>query len=448
MEIKNVKGTKDLFGNEIANFQYLNSIMSQICELFSYKEMRPPVLEHTETFVRSVGEGSDVVRKEMYTFLDKGNRSLTMRPEFTAGIVRMIVQNKLYATEVLPIKAYYCGPVFRYERPQLGRYRQFNQFGIECIGGNSLYYDAEVILLGYCILSSIGLDNVTIKINTLGDDESRENYKSALKDYFKDKIDLMCDDCKNRYEINPLRILDCKVNEDQKVVKDAPKMRDYLSQASKNRFEQVLKVLDGLQIKYEIDDNLVRGLDYYSETVFEFHLTSKAGNDYGAIGAGGHYDKLISQFGGPNLSGVGFSFGLERLVSILFDNNEEVRENDAEIFVLPMEEKYNSNAIQLSLSLRINGYSTNVNYENGKLSSSIKKAVRANAKLALIIGENEIESNTIIVKNLVDEKQEEVKLDDLSSYLHSLLRHHHHDSDKCECCYGDDDCENHHDERD
>ena len=319
-EIKNVKGTHDIFGEETNAYEMVENLMKSISELYAYHGVRPPVMEYNSVFVRGVGESSDIVRKEMDTFPDKGGRDLTLRPEFTAGIMRLVVQNKLYATNELPLKLYYCGPVFRYERPQLGRYRQFNQFGVESIGHNSSLNDAEVIALAYTILCSLGLNNVVIKINTLGDDESRDNYRVALKEHFGKHITDMCEDCKNRFELNPLRILDCKVPEDRQYIETAPKISSYLSEASKKRFDEVLRALEVLQIPYEIDESLVRGLDYYSETVFEFHYKSEKGNDYGAIGAGGHYGKLMNELGGPMLPGVGFSFGIERIVSVLKDD--------------------------------------------------------------------------------------------------------------------------------
>ena len=284
--IKNVKGTHDIYGEETNAYDMVESVMKSIAELYAYNGVRPPVLESNSVFVRGVGESSDIVRKEMYTFPDKGGREITLRPEFTAGIMRLVVQNKLYATNELPLKLYYCGPVFRYERPQLGRYRQFNQFGVESIGNNAPMNDVDVIVLAYTILCSLKLENVTIKINTLGDEESRNAYRQALKDYFKEHIGNMCEDCKNRYELNPLRILDCKVPEDRPIIDKAPQIGDYLSPQSKARFEQVKEALETLQIPYEVDEGLVRGLDYYSETVFEFHYKSQAGLDYGAIGAG------------------------------------------------------------------------------------------------------------------------------------------------------------------
>ncbi|MCR5308972.1 MAG: histidine--tRNA ligase [Bacilli bacterium] len=439
MIIIGVKGTHDIYNNEACEFSYVENVMKRISEIFAFTEVRPPVLEHSELFVRSVGESSDVVRKEMYTFLDKGDRSLTLRPEFTAGIARLIVQNKLTNLQELPIKMYYCGPVFRYERPQLGRYRQFNQFGVECIGHDNPIADVDVISLAFTILQSLGLDNVTLKINTLGDEESRNNYRDALKEYFSKRIDKMCPDCKQRLELNPLRILDCKVPEDKEIVKDAPKMSNYLTDAAKEKFKYILSLLEEMAIPYEVDDTLVRGLDYYSDVVFEFHYKSSKGNDYGAIGAGGHYDKLIKEVGGPDVPGVGFSFGVERLVSVLKD--DELIPNDVynnlEFYVMPMGAKYQPTGIAVANIIRMNGYSVDMCLDDIKLGSMFKRAEKKNAKFAIIIGENEVANGKVILKNLHTQEQLEVKLNDLKDTIDELFEEH-------ECCCGDDcdcDCE-------
>ena len=438
MEVQNVKGTKDLFDKEAEMFEYVETVMKSIAGTYGFKDMRPPVIEHSEVFTRAVGESSDVVRKEMYTFLDKGSRSLTLRPEFTAGIMRLIVQNKLYATMDLPIKVYYHGPVFRYERPQLGRYRQFNQFGVEAVGVNSYFYDVEVILLGYITLLNLGFEGIKLKINTLGDDESRTNYKNALKAYFADKIQDMCEDCKQRYELNPLRILDCKVPADQEIVKDAPKMSDYLSLASKERFNHILGELDQSGVEYEVDDTLVRGLDYYSETVFEFHFTSNKGVDYGAIGAGGHYDKLVKEMGGPSLEGIGFSFGIERVISVMQDNDlfkDLELENGLDVFVIPMDPLYNTNALDVAIALRANGYRVEVSYDGGKVASLIKKANRKGTRLAIFIGEEEVRSESLSIKDLKYNKQENVGLGDMLGYIDEIFG-----QNQCDCGCGEEGC--------
>ena len=422
MGIINVKGTHDIIGGEAENYSYVENVMSQIASFFAFKQVRPPVLEHSELFVRGVGESSDVVRKEMYTFDDKGGRSLTLRPEFTAGIMRLIVQNKLLPISELPLKLYYCGPVFRYERPQLGRYRQFNQFGVESVGHNSPYADVEVISLAYTILQSLGLQNVTIKINTLGDEASRDAYRAALKDFFKDKVENMCEDCRMRYQINPLRILDCKVPGDQEIVKDAPKMSAYISENSQKRFKQVLESLEAMDIPYEVDDTLVRGLDYYSETVFEFHYVSNKGNDYGAIGAGGHYDKLVHEIGGPDAPGVGFSFGVERLVSVLCDDGLlEQADLPLDAYVMPLGIESQKNALMVANELRVLGYSVDMCYDDVKIGNMFKRAEKKQAKLAIIIGEEEIKNESVIIKNMETKEQITVSLEELGNKVDEIL---------------------------
>ena len=434
MSVNNVKGTRDIIGEEANAFNYIENLLKQICELFAYNEVKPPVLEHTELFVRGVGESSDVVRKEMYTFLDKAERSVTMRPEFTAGIMRLIIQNKLLATNELPLKTYYVGPVFRYERPQLGRYRQFYQFGVEAVGNNTPEIDVETIVLAYTILTSLNLDNVSVKINTIGDEESRNNYRTALKEYFAKYLDQMCPDCHSRFELNPLRILDCKVPEDQKIVANAPKMKDYLSNNAKERFNKVLKLLDEMDIPYEVDDTLVRGLDYYSETVYEFHYVSSNGNNYGAIGAGGHYGGLVKELGGPDVAGVGFSFGIDRLYSVLRDDDllPDGLDNPIEIYVMPMGEVAKPLAMQTAAALRISGYRVDMCFEEAKLGNMFKRAERKGAKFAVIIGENEVNNQEVIIKNLATTAQNSVPVSELIEKISQEMGD--------ECCGGNCQC--------
>ena len=434
MSVNNVKGTRDIIGEEANAFNYIENLLKQICELFAYNEVRPPILEYTDLFIRGVGESSDVVRKEMYTFLDKAERSVTMRPEFTAGIMRLIIQNKLLNTNELPLKTYYVGPVFRYERPQLGRYRQFSQFGVEAVGNNSPEIDVETIVLAYTILTSLNLENVSVKINTIGDEESRNNYRSALKEYFAKYLDQMCADCHSRFELNPLRILDCKVPEDQKIVAGAPKMKDYLSKNAKERFDKVLKLLDDMEIPYEVDETLVRGLDYYSETVYEFHYVSSTGNNYGAIGAGGHYGGLVKQLGGPDVAGVGFSFGIDRLYSVLRDDGllPNGLDNPIEIYVMPMGEIAKPLAMQTAAALRISGYRVDMCFEEAKLGNMFKRAERKGAQFAIIIGENEVNNQEVIVKNLATTEQKSVPVSELIEKISQEMGE--------ECCGGNCQC--------
>lgn len=447
-----VKGTHDVILDEAKKYEAVESVFRDLASLYGFKEFRTPILEHSELFQRSVGDSSDIVRKEMYTFLDKGERSLTLRPELTAGIMRSIVNNKLLALDEGPVKAFYLGPCFRYERPQAGRYRQFNQFGIEMVGINDIYRDVEVITFGYHALKVMGFENLTLKINTLGDKETREKYNSALKEYFSKHIDSMCGDCKERFNLNVLRILDCKIKEDQEIVKNAPKIQDYLSDYAKDRFERILESLKDLNIEYEVDQNLVRGLDYYSDVVFEFHYTSKKGVNYGAIGAGGHYSNLFRELGGnKDLEGCGVAFGIERIVSVLEDDGSlEKIKNSVNVYIMPSSDVTRSFASLLAKELRTNGASTDICYENKSMKSMLKKADKLSAIVGIILNDDLLKENKAIVKNLVTTEQEEVSTEDLLDRVFDVLvseikkkedEDHEHDED-CDC----EECHHHHEE--
>lgn len=428
-----VKGTHDLYGEEASCYAYIENVFKAVCELYGYQPIETPILEYTEVFDRATGESSDVVRKEMYTFLDKGNRSVTLRPEGTAGVIRALVEKKLYATADLPIKAYYVGPVFRYERPQLGRYRQFIQAGVEAVGVDSPRLDAESIILAMRVLGMLGFTNLTLKVNTLGDLSSRQAYKEALREFFAARIDAMCEDCHQRLRLNPMRILDCKVPDDQKLVAQAPKMRDYLSPEAEKRFYETLSILNDLGVDYEIDEALVRGLDYYGHIVFEVHGKSPEGVDYGALLGGGHYQGMLAGFGGPKEGdvGVGFALGVERLYALMRDNNllGEVK-TGVDIYAIPVGEEVRDEAFRLVESLRSLGYSVELPYAGGKLASYFKKAERAKAKLALILGEEELSRGVVQLKDLKNKFQFEVSLATLGETLDDLFgereEHHHH----------------------
>ena len=425
-----VKGTHDVILEEATKYSYVEEVLTKIATLYNYKEFRTPIIESNELFNRSVGESSDIVRKEMYTFLDKGNRLITLRPEMTASTIRSMVNAKLFANNDYPIKAYYLGPNFRYERPQQGRYRQFNQFGIECCGVNNFYRDVEVIALGYNALKMLGFTNLKLKINSLGDQETRNDYKKALTSYFGEKIEQMCEDCKERYTKNILRILDCKVESDQEIIKDAPTLDKFYSKNAKEHFDKVLKALDEIGIEYEIDHSLVRGLDYYTGVVFEYHYTSKLGKNYGAIGGGGHYANLIKEIGGPDLEGVGLALGIERLVNVMNDDNLfDSLEEGLDIYIMPLGEKAINESNKIANFLRLNGYSCDICLESKNIGQMFKKAQRRNAKYALIIGDNELESKNVVVKDLALEKQETVANDDLLEYLDEKfdVEEHHHE---------------------
>lgn len=402
------RGTYDAFYGDALNIEKITKVLKDIAFSYAYYPIHTPIYESTELFTRSAGESSDIVTKEMFDFLDKGGRHISLRPEVTAGVMRAIVTNKLYATKDLPLKLQYFGPAFRYDRPQAGRYRQFNQFGVEQVGVTNAYEDAETIIMGYDCLKKLGFPHIILKINSIGDLESRANYKEALKEYFKDKIDNMCADCKHRFETNPLRILDCKVPSDQELVKDAPKMGNYLNEASQTRFDEVLSILDKAGVEYEVDPTLVRGLDYYSHVVFEFHFISNEGTNLGALGGGGHYDNLLKEVGGPELSSVGFAFGIERLNSLLKEispDTYEVEKLDAYLVTLgEVKEK----AFEIATQLRRNNIDVDMGFASKSMKAQIKIALRKNAKYIVIIGEDEVKNDLYQLKNL--ETQEQVSL--------------------------------------
>ena len=423
MEINPVKGTHDIIAAEANLYTMIEHTAMMVAAEFGYQEIRTPIIEHTPLFLRSVGESSDIVNKEMYTFDDKGNRSVTLRPELTAGIMRSIVSNKLYANADLPLKYRYVGPCFRYERPQAGRYRQFNQFGVEAIGAPSVYQDAEVITMGQRILLSIGLEDVRVLINSLGDEESRNNYREALREYFSKHIDKMCPDCKRRLEQNPLRILDCKVPEDKEIIKNAPKMTDYLSPSAKAYLMSVIAILKSVGIETEVDPTLVRGLDYYTGVVFEYHFQKKEGlDDVGALGAGGHYANLLEEVGGPSLEGVGVAFGIERLAYIVKSQLPYDGINiGLDFYLMGMSDEIIEKNFVLADMLREAGFSGEMNYATKSMGSLFKTANRKGTKFALIIGDDEVARKEVAVKNLKTQEQTMVKLEDLENVLHSMI---------------------------
>lgn len=442
------KGTRDFLPEDTLKLQIVETLFKQVVETSCYREVRTPMFEHTEVFARSSGEGSDIVNKEMYTFLDRGNRSISLKPEGTAGVIRAFVENKAYANPDLPIRYYYIAPNFRYERPQAGRFRQFSQLGVECLGIRSPYLDCEVILMALDLLASVGLNDVELKINTIGDTKSRENYKEALREYFKPYLDELCSDCKVRYEKNPLRILDCKVDVDHPAMKNYPKIKDYLSAESKEYFQKVLDILDSFEIKYTVDDKLVRGLDYYNDTVFEIYAKSPSGIDYGAILAGGRYDGLVKQFEGPDMPAFGFGCGIDRIVAILEEQHFFDQYQDSiTAYVMPLEESAFSYAFFIENFLRLNGFDAEIDYQNRSIKSQFKTVDRKKAMFALLVGSTEHESQTVTIKINATKEQKIVPLDQLLDFMHHSmheLQHQHHDG----CCHeeGHECCCHHHDE--
>ncbi len=429
MKIQKVKGTKDLYGQELANWQYVEEILHYVSNLYNFSEMRTPLFERTELFKRE-NDSSDVVNKEMYTFEDQGGRSLTLRPEITAGIVRSVIENKLYANVDLPLKYYYLGSNFRSERPQKGRYRIFDQFGIEVIGGKTAYLDAEAVALAYTALTALGLKQFKVVINTLGDSESRSAYEVLLKEHFKPVLSELCEDCQRRYQQNPLRILDCKVDKDHPAVKNAPTIETTLSQESEIYFQNFQAVLKLLGIPFEINRSLVRGLDYYTEVVFEILSTNPKMGSQNAIVGGGRYDHLVSELGGPDLASFGFALGIDRLVLALLEEEVSLGEiAPVDLYFMPLKEAYQKEALALATICRASGYRCEMDYFNRSLKAQFKSAERIKAQIVAILGEDEINNSQITLKHLASGNQVTIAMNEMIDQIDEWLledQHHHH----------------------
>ena len=398
----------------------MEQLLRTIAANYNVKEMRTPIFEHAELFNRAVGDTSDVVSKEMYTFQDKKGRYISLRPEGTAGIARAYVENKMYGLPEKLQKVYYMGPMFRYERPQNGRQRQFHQFGVEMLGVESPYVDVECMLMAVTVVEALGLQNVTLHINSLGDDASRDAYREALKDHFRDHLDELCGDCKARFEKNPLRILDCKVDAKHPAMKTAPKTIDYLSESAKNHFDKVCSLLDDLEIDYVIDTNLVRGLDYYSHTVFEIISDDPKLGAGATVGGGGRYNGLIEEIGGPATPGVGFAFGMERLLLAL-DNEEDEDEDGLDCYIMPLGEEAKDLAMQIIAMLRANGFTCEMDHVSRGLKGQFKSADRFNAHFSIILGEEEVKNEVVNIKCNHDKEQDVVPLENILAHIENHL---------------------------
>ena len=436
MDSKAPKGTKDILLAEIEAYEQIETALINIAKLYSYSGVRTPIFEHTEVFTRSVGDSSDIVRKEMYTFLDKADRSLSLRPEMTAGVIRAVVEHKLDVTADLPLKLYYIGPAFRYERPQLGRFRQFHQFGVEHIGITSPLSVAETIAMGATCFGMLGIENIQVKINSLGDASSREAYRTALKNYYAPHLQQVCPDCQQRYQLNPLRMLDCKVPADQTLAKAAPRMGEFISSDSQVYFQTIKDSLTALKINFIEDPQLVRGLDYYAECVFEYHIQGGSGEELGAIGAGGQYNNLVQDFGGQPLRAVGFAFGMERIIAILKTQGrlDEVK-SYTDIYIIAMNKEADLYAFKLAHNFRHTNFRTELNVEHKSMKSAIKAAVKKEALYAVIIGDQEVKTKTVTIKNLKTEEQQVVPVQEvvhLMQHLTNQAGHHHHDEEEKE----------------
>lgn len=418
MNIKIPRGTQDILPGKVELWQYVEEKARELCRCYNYKEIRTPIFEQTELFQRGVGDTTDIVQKEMYTFEDRGGRSLTLRPEGTASVARSYVENKMYGSVTQPIKLFYIGQMFRYERPQSGRMRQFVQFGVEALGSYDPAIDAEVIALAMSFYYNFGLKNLKLVLNSLGDSESREAHRRALINHFAPTIDEFCSDCQQRLEKNPLRILDCKKDRENDLIKTAPSILDFLNEESKQYFNKVQKYLDVMDIPYVVDSTLVRGLDYYNNTAFEIMIEGEGFGAITTLTGGGRYNGLVQDLGGPETPGIGFAMSIERLLMAL-----EVQGID-----LPIEEKIDCYLIGMGddakvevskhmYQLRQAGFSVEQDYLDKKMKAQFKAADRYQATYAAIIGETEIENNTVVMKHLKTGEQTEISKDQLKQFL-------------------------------
>lgn len=413
------RGTQDILPETSAQWRYIESRLHELMARYNYEEIRTPIFESTELFARGVGDSTDVVQKEMYTFKDKGDRSLTLRPEGTAAVVRSYIENKMQGLPNQPVKLYYNGPMFRYERKQKGRYRQFNQFGVEAIGAENPSIDAEVLAMVMHIYQSFGLKNLKLVINSIGDAESRVEYQQALREHFQPVIHNYCADCQKRIETNPMRILDCKVDRNQPEMQTAPSITDYLNDASKSYFEAVKAHLDRLGIPYVVDPNLVRGLDYYTHTAFELMMDSE---DYdGAITTlcgGGRYNGLLELLDGPKQTGIGFALSIERLLLALEAEGIELPVHQhLDLFVATMGEAADDFAVKLLNDLRHAGVKVDKDYLSRKLKGQMKQADRLQAKYTIVIGDQELEQQQVAIKNMETGDSETIAFDEIASYI-------------------------------
>ena len=435
------KGCHDIYGAEAKKWQYINSVIDALMEKYNYKYIRTPILESSELFHRGMGETTDVVTKETYDFTDRGERNMTLRPEGTAGVIRSYIENKMYGNMPQPVKLYYNGTMYRYERPQSGRDRELTQFGVEAIGSNDPMLDAEVISIPVNLFKVLGLKEIKVKINTLGDKASRETYKAKLVEYLTPHIDKLCEDCKERLHKNPLRILDCKVDHESDIIKNAPVTTDYLNEESTLHFESVKKYLGLMDIDYEVDPKLVRGLDYYNHTVFEIEAHVEGFGANNVLAGGGRYNGLVSSLNGPETPAVGFALGLGRLALALdLEGIEVVEKESLDAFVMYVSDTEKEYAITLVQELRMSGFKVDTEYTGRSLKSQFKQADNLNAKYLIILNDEDLKNDTVKVKNNKTKDEAEVELDYLMYYLDEVLAD---DSEECDCGCG---CEHDHKE--
>lgn len=409
--IKAVRGTKDIIGEEAKKYIYISNVAQKMFENYGYNFVKTPIFEETELFKRGIGEATDVVEKEMYTFKDRGDRSITLRPENTASLVRCYLENSIYAKEDVS-RFYYNGSMFRYERPQAGRQREFNQIGLEVFGEKSPKVDAEVIAIGYKFLEKLGISDLEVKINSVGSKESRTIYREKLIEHFSKHLDDMCDDCKDRINRNPLRLLDCKVDKDKDFYKSAPNIIDFLFEDERKHYEDVKKYLDVFGIKYTEDPTLVRGLDYYSSTVFEI-VTNKLGSQ-GTVLGGGRYDNLLKELGDKDIPAVGFATGVERIMMLLGENYPK---NNPDVYIAWLGENTSETALKIAESLRDNDIKVYIDYSEKGMKSHMKKADKLSVRYCIILGEDELNKGIVLLKDFSTREQKEVKIEEIVNQI-------------------------------
>ncbi len=413
------RGTKDVLPTDSYRWQHVEAKMRQAAAQAGFREVRTPVFEHTELFLRGVGDTTDIVQKEMYTFKDKGDRSITLKPEGTAGAVRALLESSLYA-DALPCKMYYLNaPIFRYEAPQSGRLREHHQFGLECFGAKDASADAELILLAYRLLSGLGVKNLSVNINSIGCPNCRPKYHAELKSFLGERVQDMCGDCKTRFERNPLRVLDCKQPHCQELVKDAPSMLDLLCDECREHFAQLQAFLSAAKIPYAIDSRIVRGLDYYTKTVFELITTTENGNL--TVCGGGRYDNLVEQLGGPSLSAVGFGMGIERVLMLLDGEGIELPKPDLyDVFVTYMGD-HKVDAFALVQSLRDAGIKADMDHTGRSLKAQFKYANKVAARLTATLGDDEVANGVVKVKNMATKVEQTIAIADIAAGVKGML---------------------------
>ena len=415
MKYKSIRGTRDILPEEARKRQYLEKVAREIFQKYGYEEIRTPIFEVTELFQRSIGDDTDIVTKEMYTFLDKKGRSLTLRPEGTAGIIRAVIENNLYRQKRIT-KLYYLGPMYRYERPQKGRQREFYQIGAELIGPDNPASDIEIITLTLELFHVLGLKNLTLYLNSVGCPRCRARYRESLKDYFKDKIKMMCTDCHNRYSLNPMRILDCKEEGDRVYIEKSPKIFDYLCQDCQEQFEKVKEYLHFLKIDYTLDPYMVRGLDYYTKAAFEIKYEGLGAQD--TLAAGGRYDRLVRDLGGPDLPAVGFALGVERVLEVIDREKISLPSGvQIDVYVATLGEEALKESIKLIRELRHENLKVLNDFNPTSLKAQLRQADKWKAKFVLIIGEEELSGKRATVKNMSTGGQESVPFSELKGYL-------------------------------